>query len=49
MGRILRISPLEDRGKMRIDITTRLRKVVFAIAVSMMVYASVMLILGNVR
>jgi len=41
MGRILRTNSLEDRGKMRIDISTRLRKVVFSIGVSMMVYTAI--------
>ena len=47
MGRILRTGSFEDRGKIRIDISTRFRKVVFAIAVSMIAYAGVILVLGN--
>jgi len=47
MGRILRTSSSEDRGKVRIDISTRLRKAVFAIAVSMMAYAVIMIALGK--
>jgi hypothetical protein len=32
---------------MRIDLSTRLRKAVFAIAVSMMVYGGIMMVLGK--
>jgi len=47
MGRILRTNSLEDKGKIRIDISTRFRKAVFAIMVSMMAYGGIMMALGK--